>query len=55
MGFSSFKYVLDLVCLVMAIVYEHHGEMVKYCLNLTLHNEAGIQNKALRVVIAKKT
>lgn len=39
----------------MAIVYEHHGEMVKYCLNLALDNETGMQNKALRMMIAKKS
>lgn len=46
---------LALACLVMAIVYEYHGEMVEYCLNLALDNEAGMRNKALGVVIAKKT
>lgn len=55
MGFPSFKYVLDFVCLVPAIVCEHHGEMVKYCLNVALDNKTGKQNKALRLVIAKKT
>lgn len=55
MGFPSFKYMLDLVYLVTAIVYEHHGEMVKCCLNLAPDNETGIQNNAPRVVITKKT
>lgn len=55
MGFPSFKYMLDLVCLVTAIVYEYHGETVKCCLILALDKETGIQNKVLRGVIAKKT
>lgn len=45
MGFPSFKYVLDLVCLVAVIVYEHHGEMVKCCLNLALDNKTEYKTK----------
>lgn len=55
MGFPSFKYMLALVYLVTAIVYERLGEMVKCCLNLAPDNKTGIQNKTPRVVIAKKT
>lgn len=33
---------LALACLIMALVDQHHGEMVKYCLNLALDNETRV-------------
>lgn len=47
---------LALACITIAIVYEHHGKMVKYYLNLALDSVVyGVQDKALRVIIAKET
>lgn len=46
-GFPLITHVLSFACLVMLIVYEHRGEMVKYNLNLALDNETRMQNKAL--------
>lgn len=46
---------LALACLFIATVYGHHGEMVNNYLNLSPGNKTGVQYKALRVIIAKKT